>query len=102
MINKLRDLIFRRRRAYRAVFQPGGILGPSAEIVISDLRGFCRATSTPAMVSPGTQTIDPIATGVAIGRLEVWHRIMQHVLVSDADLYKLIEREREQQEGTET
>jgi hypothetical protein len=97
--DRLRNFIFRRRRAYRAVFQPGGVLGPSGEIVIADLRDFCRATSTPAVVSPGTQSIDPMATGIAIGRLEVWHRIMQNIHVSDADLYKLVERERERLQG---
>lgn len=101
--DRLRKVIFRRRAAYRAIFQPGGMLAPSAEIVLEDLRGFCRATSTPAVVSPGTQTIDPLATGIAIGRLEVWHRFMQNLHVSDADLYKMMERERErqQEEGTE-
>ena len=81
---KLRDAIQRRRNAYRAVFT-----GPAAEIVVEDLKKFCRATSGPAVVAPGGM-VDPIATGIAIGRQEVWHRIAQHIHVSDADLYKIV------------
>lgn len=97
--DRLRKIIFRRRMAYRAVFQPNGILSVAAEEVLTDLRAFCRATSTPAVVSHQSGTIDPMATGIAIGRLEVWHRVNQHLHVSDADLYKLVEKL--QDEGTE-
>lgn len=91
MLKKLSDFILRRRLAYRAVFAPG----PARDTVLADLRKFCRATSTPAVVSPVTQQMDPMATGIAIGRLEVWHRICQHLHIDDADLYKLIEQRHE-------
>ena len=90
MLNPLRKLIFRRRLAYRAVFQPDNVMHQAAKEVLADLRRFCRATTTPAVVSQ-SGSIDPIATGIAIGRLEVWHRIAQNLHVSDADLYKLVE-----------
>lgn len=90
MIN-IRNLIQRRRNAYRAVFMPGEELGPAAKDVLADLRRFCRATSTPAVVSPVTQQVDPVGTGIAIGRQEVWMRIMQHLHIDDADLYRLVE-----------
>lgn len=70
----------------------------SSDAVLSDLRKFCRATSTPAVMSQVTQSIDPIATGIAIGRLEVWHRITSNLHLSDADLYRLVDRE---ENGTE-
>lgn len=88
----IRDTILRRRQAYRAVFMPGGNMDSAAvKTVLSDLRRFCRGTSTPAMVSPQSGMIDPIATGIAIGRQEVFHRICQHLHLTDADLYKLVE-----------
>lgn len=92
-LQRLRRLIFRRRGAYRALFQPGGLSSPAAHIVLSDLRTFCRAASTPAVVSQVNGTIDPIATGIAIGRLEVWQRITQNLHLSDADLYKLVDQD---------
>jgi len=99
MIGKIiRKLIFRRRQAYRALFTADDALRPAAQIVLSDLRRFCRATSTPAVVSHVTQNIDPMASAIAIGRQEVWHRIMQHIHVSDADLYRLVENEEDQTE----
>lgn len=87
MINMdgLRRFIQKRRTAYRAVFT-----GPAADIVLADLRKFCRADRAPAMASQITGTIDPIATGIAIGRQEVWHRIAQNVHISDEDLYRLV------------
>lgn len=86
MLAKLRDRIFKQRNAYRDTFN-----GPAGKQVLADLAQFCRARQTPAVVSPVTQTIDPIATGVAIGRLEVWHRIVQNIHLSDADLMRLVE-----------
>lgn len=82
----IRQMFQKRRGAYRALFAPG----PASDIVLQDLRKFCRATTTPAVVSPVTQQIDPIATGIAIGRLEVYHRIAQHIHMSDADLYNVV------------
>lgn len=99
MFQKIRQVIQRRRTAYRVLFLlKDGNLTVAGKGVLSDLRSFCRATSTPAVVSQQSGVIDPIATGIAIGRLEVWHRIVQHLHVSDADLYKLVE---ENDEGTE-
>lgn len=96
-MRRVLDIILRRRQAYRAVFGVGDSISSQQNAVLADLREFCRATKTPAVVSPGTQTIDPIATGIAIGRLEVWHRITQHCHLSDADLYKLVAEQPEQE-----
>jgi len=97
-VDRIRKVVFRRRSAYRALFTPGNSLSPAADIVLSDLRKFCRATTTPVAISPVTQTVDPIATGIAIGRLEVWHRIAQNIQLTDADLYRLVTQD---QDGTD-
>lgn len=101
MFEGLRKALFKRRNAYRIMFRTEqGALKEAAKVVLADLRAFCRATSTPAVVSPVQGTIDPIATGIAIGRLEVWHRISQHLHVDDADLYKLVEQQDEDRDQT--
>lgn len=105
-VDKLIDgalrLILRRRQAYRAVFLVDDKnLHGAAETVLTDLRTFCKATTTPAVVSPGSGAIDPIATGIVIGRLEVWHRITQNLRLSDEDLYKLAEKAAVNNQGTE-
>jgi hypothetical protein len=91
-INAMTRRIFRRRQAYRALFQPGGQLSTAANIVLTDLRGFCRATVSTTVVSPSTGSVDPIASAQAEGRREVWLRITQHLHISDEDLYGLVER----------
>lgn len=96
MIKTLRDLIFKRRLAYRATFD---VTRPANEYVLADLQKFCRAKGTPAVVSPVSGMVDPIATGVAIGRFEVWQRITQHLNLPDDVLFKLVELQVEQ--GTE-
>lgn len=85
MYNQIRDFIMRRRVAYRAVFS-----GPAADTVLADLAKFCRATSTPAVVSHLTGQIDQQASFIAIGRQEVYMRIAQHLHITDADLYRII------------
>jgi hypothetical protein len=91
MISNIRNFILKRRQAYRALFLGGGQLNPAARIVLSDLRGFCRATVSTTIVSPVTRQVDPIASAQAEGRREVWLRITQHLHIDDADLYKLVE-----------
>ena len=91
MFSRIANAVLRKRSAYRALFHPGR----ARDIVLADLSRFCRATSTPAVVSLVTQQIDPVATGIAIGRLEVWHRICQNLHIDDADLYKLMNQDQD-------
>jgi hypothetical protein len=91
----IRKAIFSRRQAYRAMFQPGGHSTTAAEIVLADLQKFCRATRSAVMVNPVTGAIDERATFVAEGRREVWLRITQHLNISDADLFRIVERDAE-------
>ena len=83
--------ILKRRSYYRAVFAH-----PSATHVLADLKRFCRGMSTPAQYSPQSGSIDPVATGIAIGRQEVWQRIVTHLHIQDADLVNLKEEAHEE------
>ena len=81
---KLLERIINRKRAYRRLFldedgQPTG----DAEVVLADLKKFCRAMSSTAMVSPISKTVDPIAMAMAEGRREVWNRLMAHLHIDD-------------------
>jgi hypothetical protein len=87
MFRKIAELIFRRRNAYRAIFLPGGQVGVAANIVLSDLKQFCRADRSTMVVSMVSQRIDPVASAILEGRREVWLRIMNHLHISDADLF---------------
>jgi len=62
---------FNNRRlsaAYRRVFG-----APSAEVVLADLGDFCRAREAPFVAG------DAMATGILIGRQEVFHRIARYL-----------------------
>jgi len=98
VFDRLRKVLFRRRLAYKHVFMPGGQMTVATSDVLTDLRRFCRGTSTPAVVSMVTQQIDPMATGIAIGRQEVWHRICQHLHLDDADIYRLVDQQENETE----
>lgn len=64
-----------------------------AEMMLADLRRFCRATASTAIVSPVSKTIDPIAMGMAEGRREVWNRIMAHLNLDDRTVINMSEDE---------
>ncbi len=88
MIDKLRQLIFRRRMAYRHLFRSG----PAADVVLADLAKFCHATRPTAVVSPVSRQVDPIASAIAEGRREVWLRIQGHLHLSDDVVMNLKEQ----------
>lgn len=91
ILDGIRRVLARRRSAYKALFAPG----PACDIVLADLAKFCRATSTPAVVSMTTGQIDPMASFIAIGRQEVWMRLVQHLHITDADLYRIVNQQGE-------
>ena len=79
-MNKLWQRLFKRRQNYRRLFLDGsGNVNPSAEIVLADLKRFCRVETSTVVVSPVTKTIDPLAMAMAEGRREVWNRIQQYL-----------------------
>jgi hypothetical protein len=81
-----------RRQAYRRCFiGDDGLLTKDAEIVIADLVEFCRWYKHQTIVSPLSKTTDVPASFQAIGRREVFARIMVHLNTSDADLTRITE-----------
>ena len=90
MIRSVIDKILGRKQAYRRTFlDADGKPGRDAEIVLADLRRFCRATASTVVVSPVSKQIDPIAMAMAEGRREVWNRIMAHLYVDEKQVFNL-------------
>lgn len=84
--------VLRRKQAYRlTLIGADGKLHRNAEIVLADLRRFCRVTASTAVVSPVSRTIDPLAMAMAEGRREVWNRIMAHLYVDEKAVFELTE-----------
>jgi hypothetical protein len=84
--------ILNRKHAYRSVFlDADGNVNRNAEIVLADLRKFCRATSTTVMVSPVSKSIDPLAMAMAEGRREVWLRLIAHLHIDEKQVFNLEE-----------
>ena len=69
-----------RRQAYITVFA-----GPAGEAVLKDLARFCRANRS-------TFNPDPYLAARLDGRRECWLRIMEHVNLTEDQLYKLYGR----------
>lgn len=80
--------IVRRRSHYRHVFQSTGLSG---DVVLADLRRFCKAGEPPLVLGRDGQT-DVYATGMAAGRQEVFWRIAHHLHLDDAKLLQLKEQ----------
>ena len=82
--------ILRRKQAYRRIFlDADGNLSRDGEAVLVDLRRFCRATASTAVVSPISKTIDPIAMALAEGRREVFNRLVAHLYVEERAIFNL-------------
>lgn len=78
-----------RSRAYRRVFaREGGRFDRSAEIVLADLRDYCRANA--AAWDRDARISDRLA-----GRRDVWLRISEHLNLTDDEILKLVEVESE-------
>ncbi len=84
--------ILNRKQAYRRVFMDAsGNISRDGELVLADLRRFCRATSTTVHVSPISKQIDPLAMAMAEGRREVWMRVMAHLHLDEKQVFNLQE-----------
>lgn len=89
---RLIDRILRRKLAYRRLFfDASGNINRDAEIVLADLRRFCRAHASTAIISPVSKAVDPIAMAMAEGRREVWLRLMAHLHVDEKQVFNLVE-----------
>lgn len=92
MITRSITRILRRKLAYRRLFMDAnGNINRDAEIVLADLRRFCRASASTAVVSPISKSVDPLAMAMAEGRREVWLRLMAHLHVDEKQVFNLVE-----------
>ena len=92
------NLMKNRKQAYRRLFLSnanGNTPIGDAEVVLSDLARFCRATKPTLSISRITGNVDPYAMALAEGRREVWNRIMAHLHLEDAVIFNLKETEQE-------
>ena len=90
MMSKLIQRLMYRRTAYRRLFlDQDNNMRPDAEVVLADLRRFCRAQGSTAIVSPISKSIDPIAMAMAEGRREVWNRILAHLYLEDKTVFTM-------------
>ncbi len=94
--NAVIEKLFRRKLAYRRSFMdPEGRLTSEAEIILNDLRKFCRVGKAPIQVSPVSRTVDPIGSALIAGRQEVFNRITQYLFVNEKQIFNLIEKDPE-------
>jgi hypothetical protein len=92
MIERVKQIL-QRRRAYRTAFLDSqGRLTPHGEAIIADLKRFCRFEQSITVISPISRQTDVPASFQAEGRREVLNRILAHLHVSDADLVRIQER----------
>lgn len=92
-MKNLLQKIQKRRYAYRRLFLGENGLSADGQIVLADLAKFCRATSSTAMISPVSRSVDPIAMAMAEGRREVWLRLMAHLHVDERTVFNLNEED---------
>ena len=91
-LTKAVQRILNRKAAYRRTFMDAsGNISRDGEIVLADLRKFCRANSTTVIVSPISKSIDPLAMAMAEGRREVWLRLIAHLHIDEKQVFNLEE-----------
>lgn len=76
----LRAVIRERQGAYHRLFTSGQPLPGDVQVVMDDLAHFCRAYETP-------YSADQRLTDVAIGRGEVYRRILEYSRLSNDELF---------------
>lgn len=93
-LNERARRIFRRRGAYRRCFlDDHGEPTAHADIVLKDLALFCDAYRSTVKVSPQTGAVDPLASGIAQGRREVFLRIQAQLRLKDEAVLQAMETE---------
>lgn len=81
--------LLRKREAYRRLFYgPNGSLTKDGEIVLKDLRSYCRREGILVRLIANVKTmllgsVDPYQMANANGRREVYDRIMKYLHLSD-------------------
>lgn len=80
-----RQIALLRSRHYKRLFLgPDNVMSRDAEIVLADLRDFCRAES-------GAFSPDPYVNARNTGRREVFLRLTHHLNLDEAEVRKLME-----------
>jgi hypothetical protein len=79
----LQALYFLRRRQ-RAYIDTFNLHSPNVQLILKDLARFCRAHKS-------TGHKDPIVAARLDGRREVWLRMQQHLRLSDANLWSIMD-----------
>ena len=80
-----RQLAILRARHYQRLFLGAdSVMSRDAEIVLADLRDFCRAEQ-------GAFSPDPYVNARNIGRREVFLRLTHHLNLNEAEVRKLME-----------
>lgn len=82
LVDRAKNFLFQRQRAYRTTF-----MNPVGETVLADLVKFCRACET-------TFDKDPTVSDHLDGRREVWLRIQHHLRLSEAEIWKMYSGEK--------
>ena len=83
MIEKFNNVFFKRKQAYRRVFNPDS---PDVQIVLADLQKVCRGRGTKYMG-------DVYQTHIMIGQNNIWERIQSYINIPDSTLAKLTEHD---------
>lgn len=78
-VEKAKRLLFRRRNAYRMVFNRENVYTPT---VLNDLAKFCRANET-------TFHNDPRVHALLEGRREVLLRILRHLNFTEDEIWEI-------------
>lgn len=82
LIERTREFLFKRRRAYLRVLDKNN---KDVELILRDLAKFCRAHET-------THNPDERLSAVLEGRREVWLRIQQHLNLTEEELWSIYYR----------
>lgn len=86
-MNIFQKLSLSRAKAYKRCFlDENGELTPDAEIVLADLKVFCRADRSSFMKG------DPNGTALLEGRREVWLRMNSFLRLDLSEIYNLKEK----------
>lgn len=85
---KLQGILW-KRDGYRSLFMDGDKPSPNGLRVLADLRKFCHAAVTTAVMD-GKGAIDPIASAQLEGRRQVFIRIMDMCRADDSDIHNMI------------
>jgi hypothetical protein len=81
--SRKQDALRIRQDAYRRVFA-GNPFSGDADIVLNDLKRFCRGNQTP-------WSDDARVHALLTGRFEVYNRIINHLTMSLDDLWEMLE-----------